>query len=257
MDLTLRQAASCMGIGGDFSILTNFFGLARGQVPPDREGGAGATVTLSVLSLASRLRQAQISPDFGDHFHLNIIRVGSDQFTDSELIEIDYAICRLREIYAGTCAVARIQHWDITTQDAGVFAAPTTESQLEDMTEKWEVKNNGVDVFFPFAMNVRDGNKITLGLSPTPGPGEGKDQIGMEAAVSGLWKSLFSDDHTARTLSHELGHYLGGLEHKNSWPTALMCQTGDASNVRTSVLLTTSQSSDIQGHDLVRRRCAP
>ena len=261
---SIRHVSSCIGSSGNLSVLGQLFGLARGQVPPDRGGGSGAQVTISVLAQALRLEQALTSPNFGDHFHVNIIRFGSDRFQDTHFIEIDYSICRLRAIYAGGLGVGRVQHWDVTSAQANGLDTPTTRAQLQEITEKWEVRNNGIDVFFPFAFSVPN----LLGLAPVPGPSGDKDPLfGMEAVTTGLWGVAFGDDQTARSFAHEIGHYLGE-EHTHDdgeCPPAgsvllgnLMTQSRCVgNNVRTAVALGTKQLSDMQAHDFVFRNCSP
>jgi hypothetical protein len=81
MVASIATLASCIGVGAPFSVLGDFFGFARAQLAPDP---TGVTVQVSLLHQAQRLE--------GDHFHLNVIAVGSDQFTDGDYQEIDYSI---------------------------------------------------------------------------------------------------------------------------------------------------------------------
>ena len=85
---SIRALAGCIGVDGDISVLRDFYGFIRGQLPPDP---TGADVSVSLKRQVTRLE--------GDHFHLNVIQVGSDQFTDNDFIEIDYSIFRIRNIY--------------------------------------------------------------------------------------------------------------------------------------------------------------
>ena len=74
---SLRALLGCIGVdGGNVSILGDFFGFSRGRIPPDP---TGVDVTVSLKRQFDRLD--------GDHFHLNIIRVGNEQFTDNDLID--------------------------------------------------------------------------------------------------------------------------------------------------------------------------
>ena len=72
----------------------------------------------------------------------------------------------------------------------------------------------------------------------------------MEAATAGLWGS----EQTARTIAHELGHYLT-LEHRNDEPDNLMCQSGSASSTRNSTVLTNDQGSDMRDHCMTHGGC--
>jgi hypothetical protein len=99
-------------------------------------------------------------------------------------------------------------------------------------------------------MNVPSDGGMILGQSPQPGPCEGKNAKGMNASVVGL----FGSEQTARSFSHEVGHYLG-LGHQNDHPENLMCQSGSASSIRNSVNLTSDQGNTVKGHCLVKPGC--
>jgi hypothetical protein len=85
MSASLRQLAACIGIQGSFSILGDFF--FRRVMPPDP---TGASTQVSLLRQAGLLK--------GPHFHLNVIAVGVDLFTDAEDQQIDYFIFKIRNI---------------------------------------------------------------------------------------------------------------------------------------------------------------
>lgn len=240
---SLRALAQCIGVdGGQISILGHFLGFARWRIPSDP---TGATVSISLKRQAQRLQ--------GKHLHLNVIAVGSDNFTDGEYERIDYMIYKTRNVYnQRSLGVGRVQHWIISVADADGLDAPTSKGQLEELTDRWEVSNNGIDLFIPHDMNIPSGTGILLGRSPNPGPcmSDGKDKKGQDSPVSGLWGS----DQLARTSAHEVGHYLD-LDHKNSSPDNLMCQSGKANSIRNSTDLTSSQGSEMRGHCMVWNGC--
>ncbi len=243
MASSLRAMAACNGHNpGTFSVLGDFFGFRRGRLPDDP---AGAAVTVSLLRQFQRLQ--------GDHFNLNVIIVGTENFTDGDLETVDYAIFKLRNIYnQRAIGVGRVLNWNIPLADADGLDAPTSRGQLEELTDDWEVPNNGIDLFIPHDMNIPSGTGILLGRSAVDGPcPPDKDQKGMDGSVSGLW----GDDQTARTVAHELGHYLT-LEHRNSSPANLMCQSGSASSIRDSTDIDAGQAGDVIGHCMTRGGCA-
>ena len=236
---SLRSLASCIGIGASFSVLRDYFGFSRGTLPPDP---TGADVSVSLLRQERRLQ--------GDFLHINVIAVGSDQFTDGDYIEIDYSIFKIRNIYHTVgLGVGRVRHYIIPTADADGLDSPTSTDDLEELTANWTVNNSGIDLFVPHNMNIPSGNGILLGRSAVDGPCN-KDAKGMTGAVTGLWGS----EQTARTFAHEIGHYLS-LGHRNSQPDNLMCQSGSANSTRDSVLLTNGQGDDMDDHCSVRGPC--
>jgi Metallo-peptidase family M12B Reprolysin-like len=236
---SLRALSNCIGLSGQISMARDFYGFARGQLPPDP---TGATVSLSFKRQAQRLQ--------GRHFHLNVIAVGSDQFTDGDYIEIDYSIFKLRNIYDQVAlGVGRIEHWIVLTADADGLDTPTSRGDLEDITHHWTVDNDGLDIFMPHNMSVPSGTGQVLGNSPEGGPCDKNDKD-MNGSTAGLWVG----DQTARSFAHEIGHYLG-LGHENGTPTNLMCQSGMASSVRNSTLLNTDQGDAVRGHCFVHDGC--
>lgn len=236
----LRQRATCVGLGASFSILSGFFGFFRGVVPPDPLAGR---VSVSLLDQMNALG--------GRRMNLNVIATGSDNFTDADNIEVDYAIFKLRNVYRqASLGVGRVQHWAVSGAEANGLDAPTSEGQLQELTERWEVPNDGIDLFIVHDINIASNGGSLLGRSAVDGPCLDKDQKGMEAATAGLWGS----EQTARTVAHELGHYLT-LGHRNDEPDNLMCQSGKASSTRNSTVLTSGQGSDMRGHCLTSGGC--
>ena len=73
MAASLRAFASCVGITGPFSVLGDFYGFRQRRLPTDP---TGVRVEVSLTEQIQGLR--------GRHFNLNVIKVGSDQFTTSD-----------------------------------------------------------------------------------------------------------------------------------------------------------------------------
>jgi hypothetical protein len=239
MVASIRTLANCIGVTPPMSLLGDFFGFVRRRLPPDP---TGATVQVSLLRQAQRLE--------GDHFHLNVIAVGSDQFTDNDYQEVDYSIFKLRNIYDQvSLGVGRIQHWDVSTAAANGLDMPTSDDDLEQLTADWTVPNDAIDMFMPHNMSVSSDGGTVLGQSPEGGPCD-KDDKGMTGSTCGLWGS----EQTARSFAHEIGHYLG-LGHRNDDHDNLMCQSGGANSIRDSVQLTGDQGNTMRGHCFVKGGC--
>ena len=146
--------------------------------------------------------------------------------------------------------MGRVLHFSVSVAQANGLDSITTTDGLSNVSNSFVVHNNGIDVHVPFSLNVPSNGGIILGQSPSPGPCEGKDAKGMNASVVGL----FGSEQTARSFSHEVGHYLG-LGHQNDHPENLMCQSGSASSIRNSVILTNDQGNTIKSHCLVKPGC--
>jgi hypothetical protein len=99
--------------------------------------------------------------------------------------------------------VGRVQHWIISVADAQGLDAPTEEGQLQELTERWEVPNNGIDLFIVHDMNIPSNNGILLGRSAVDGPCEDKDQKGMEASTEGARDARRQTDSKCSSLTVE------------------------------------------------------
>jgi hypothetical protein len=240
---SLRSLANCIGLTGEVSIVRDFLGFSRGQLPPDP---TGAAVVVSLKKQAERLQ--------GRHFHLNVIAVGSDQFTDADFIEVDYSIYKARNVYDQvSLGVGRVLHWVVTTAQANGLDTPTSEDDLEQLTNDWTVPNDALDMFMPHNMSVPSNGGSVLGRSAEDGSCD-KDSKGMTGSTCGLW----GPEQTARSFAHEIGHYLG-LGHENGQPNNLMAQSGvviaAGKSTRTAVELTAGQGDDVRDHCFVRDGC--
>ncbi|HEY7056796.1 MAG TPA: hypothetical protein VH458_09740 [Vicinamibacterales bacterium] len=250
---SIRALCTCIGLTeSDVSVLKDFFGFfAKNGLPPDP---TGAPVQVSLKRQVDRLE--------GLHFHLNVFRIGSDLFSDSDNSEIDYSIFKLRNIYhLAAIGVGRILHKNVQSANAGGLDSPTTKGDLRQITQNWTADNDGIDLFIPNNMNVTVGkNGLILGFSPVGGTCAHKDKTtGLSGSTAGLWGTRFTSgtDQTARSIAHELGHYLG-LWHKNKRPTNLMCQSGKVvppGSIRTSTGLTEHQVKNISNHCSVESGC--
>lgn len=252
---SVRDIMNCIGAdtSGSVSVLFDFFGFSRGRVPADPDNSVIAQVSL--LDLMNSLQ--------GKHVHLNIIRVGIDNFTSDpadefdEIDKIDYAIFKVRNIYRQVnLGVGRILHWDVTAADADGKDDIGSEDEAEELTDDWTVGNDGIDVFM--VDNISAG---FIGLSPVEGPCD-KDDKDMNGVLGGEVNR--GADGIARTFAHEIGHYLGLPHNHGDDPDCpdttggqnnLMAQTRCAISTRDSTLLTSSQGSTMRSHCFVRDGC--
>lgn len=246
MDISIKDLMACEGadLSVDQSILFRFFGFIRAQVPPDPTG------------VASSVSLRQLAEDLEDnHIHVNVIRTGFDAFganaLENALIEIDYSIYRLRNIYRQrSLGVGRILHWFIDSADSDGLDTIADEDDARDLWRGWSTGNNGIDAFV-----VRSISGF-LGLSPRPGDctGGGKNDGCLAAGVDN------NDEGVSRTFAHEIGHFLGLPHNHDALPGGpcpgsaagqlnLMAQSGCASSIRNSVQLTGGQGNTIHGHD--------
>ncbi len=251
---SVKAALQCIGVNtsGTVSILRQLFGFARGRVPGDPE-----PAVVSQVSIREQLRALD-----GDHFHLNVIRVGADLFTNpDDFDKIDYAIYRTRIIYrAADLGLGRVLHYNINEADADGYEDIGSAAEADEMIHHWSVDNNGLDAFI--VDNISAGFIGKAGCIDGPCDKDDKDPPGiLGGAADASWEKL------ARTFPHEIGHYLG-LKHNHGGDT---CPTSDSGNrrlmaqtkcpqdagipLREAVTLTSGERSTIRSHCLVQDGC--
>lgn len=250
---SVKTIMNCIGVDtdGSVSVLFHLFGFSRSRVPVDPCSTAGAQV-----SILDQLKSLE-----GKHIHLNIIRVGIDNFSDAEIDNIDSAIFSARNIYrTRNLGIGRVEHFDVTSADADGKDDLGSEDEAEDLTHDWTVSNNGLDVFM-----VHNISADFVGISDIKGPCDKNDK-GMNGVIGGEVNRTRSE--VARTFAHEIGHYLGLRHNHNAKPDCpdttagcnnLMAQTRCADScgggICVAVLLTSSQGSTIRSHCFVQDGC--
>lgn len=220
---SLKAMASCINLANpnNFHVVRDFFGYLR-----------GAPQQLSLLTQVRRLQDK--------HIHLNCIRVGSDQFTNSDLAEIDSAVQFTRNNYAQVnIGIGRVEHYFITTAQAGGRENIDSNSEAASLTDEWTVDNDAYDVFF-----VLTYAGTTIGLSRVNGPCN-KDAAGMDGSVVAIEGS---PNTTGYVLAHEVGHYMG-LDHRDNDNNLMF------GSVPNGGILTNSQGSDMGDHCFVKSSC--
>lgn len=217
--LSLRAMCADVGLATPVSVCRDLLGFSRGTVPR-RLNPARPHTSVSLKTHGQRLALRR--------FDLALILAGSDLMGAIDERQTDYAIWRLREIYAPAgITVRRVHRHPILAADAQGHAVITTDAELEDTGHDLTVDGDVLPVVLPAAMNVTTTNpdgtvSVTLGLSPLGGPCGDRDGEGMRSAVV-----MVDGEETARTLAHEIGHYLGA-DHPSTAGTNLMAQTGAA-----------------------------
>lgn len=133
---------------------------------------------------------------------VNLIRVGSEQFTSTDEATINSAVNILRNTYSSIgISLRRVENWVIPNARANGRDIIDNNGEAETLTDEWTVPNNNVDVFL---VKLYVGG--VAGLSPVPGPCD-KNAKGMDGTVVELVGGV-----TGQVLAHEVGHYLG-LSH--------------------------------------------
>ncbi len=202
----LRDLAKCLGLAGTFSVVGDFFGYA--SAPPwnlaPSQTNPNLPQSVSLLTQMRRVRQY--------HFHLNIVRVGTNAngfLPQVDEQNVDCAVHVTRDIFAAAgIGIGRVQRgWHIELSENTGYDVIGDDCEAEDLVDEYSVANDGIDCFL---VPLYDGD--VGGYAPSGGDG---------VVVESREGDFFG---TARTMAHELGHYLG-LGHENGDPNNLMCQT--------------------------------
>jgi len=185
------RAAATNSPPSPFSVVRHFFGYAA-------QGYTGP------LSVKQQIRLVQ-----GRHVHLNMIRVGGENFTAANDQAIDQALETMRGIYATVgLGVGRVLRFSIPEADANesfVFQSIMIHDIVAELlTNSWTVHNNGMDIFLVLQFDPILGGVI--GRSAVGGPCDKDDTCVMTGGVVSLEGGALT---TAWVLAHEAGHYLG------------------------------------------------
>lgn len=261
MTLSLRAYAHCIGIDGAFFLLRDFFGYETR--PPWTLAPTTDLITLpTALSLRSQLRRLNFK-----YFNVAVVKVGVERdgvgfWNETRAQEIDAALQLTREVYGINAGfgIGRVTRWQLySDQQSSVIGANSSKigeffdglldrGSANNLAQGWDAGGDAIELLF-----VQSYGADEVGNTPW-----GEDGVLVELGRS----SFFA---TARTLAHELGHFLirGGIfgEHENDNPSNLMCQTRFAiaatnlSNLLNSTTVNTSQVSDMRTSDWMRLAC--
>jgi hypothetical protein len=221
------------------------------------------------ISLLEQVRAVR-----GKHFHVNLIRVGVENFTNADEKEIDEAVQRTRKIFAQPTVklgIGRVRRFYITeakaNEELGIYDSVLADDEAKEITDDFSAEGHAVDVFlvrfwalpeFWANLDVHILGTLpsgTLGRSDVDGScDKSYDVFFMTGAVVSIQSE---PQDTARTLAHEIAHYLG-LSHEDGddAPKNLMTQSKEAAEpVAQSVELTSEQGQDMRDHCFIRPGC--
>jgi Metallo-peptidase family M12B Reprolysin-like len=192
---SVRALATCIGLTpSSISLVRDLFGYVTGAPRP--------------LSL---LKQARLLS--GKFININLIEVG-ESFLWSDEKEIDFALDRMREIYAAPSVflgIGRIGRYYIPEDKAakmGIYNSILWDDDAAEITDEFSGPEGALDLFVVLAWGPEYG---TLGRSATGGScDKSYDACEMTGSVVSIRGT--SDMRSGRTFAHEVGHYLG-LEH--------------------------------------------
>lgn len=233
---SLRAAAFCIGCPANFALVRDFFGYASpppwSLAPPAQQ--PSLPQSLSVAAQMRRLRQK--------HFHLDLVRVGTDAAgllpaVDEE--NLDCAVQMAREIFGAVgVGIGRVNRsWIIPLSDNTGYDVIDDDCEAVDLVDEYSAPGGGIDVFL-----VQAWVGSVFGVTPAK-----PDGVVVESRENDFLG-------TARTFAHELGHFFD-LGHKNDTPNNLMCQTGSANPMPGSTQLNSDQIGTIKDADGMRSAC--
>lgn len=194
---SLRAIAACIGIGGNFSVVRDFYGYATGvygrfpALGDDLNNATADDVAIDPAAPGTLSIQGQIARLRGRHVHLDLIRVGIEDFSQTDEQEIDIAVQMTREIWGRFgLGIGRVTRWFIPKSDADGYMSIDDPCEAFDLIDEWNAPGWGIDVFW--VQNYVGGG----GGTPS------KDPEGLIVEIQGNITSGVG-------LAHELGHYLG------------------------------------------------
>lgn len=248
-------AASCLGVGGSFSVNSDVYGYIFRDTDGSIFGTLAATDTLpGTGSARGRSLREHLRRISGESTDLVLILVGhendfSGAVSRDQVTKTQYAVQVLRDIYAeARIGVRRIRWQRIPLADAGGYANIADRSEAQDLTDDWSGPAGGVDVFL--VQSIGDAG----GWSNVDGPCDKKSKFDLSGAVVELSSGRrFLGVLTA----HEVGHYLG-LKHANSLTNLMGADTNDdgiGEIDRNSIGITSSQRTKMHAHCSVKGPC--
>jgi hypothetical protein len=160
------------------------------------------TIRIAMRTTDGRNIDATITCRIMAGWGINIIEVGDN--TASQRQTILNGLNDARDVYENHgLTFTSVEWWVIHDGDAGGYLDLGDEDEWEDLLDDWTVPNQSVDCFV-----VRTMWDSFAGYSPIGGPDD-KDDKNDGLAVT---RSLVC-------MAHEIGHYMGDLDHADSLGT--------------------------------------
>lgn len=249
---SLRQLMGCIGRTEDtFSVVQHFFGYrvrtATGDVLPyvPRPLANPTHPNFTKVSVLEQVRLIQ-----GEHFHLNVIRVGDELFTQDHYEKICDGIQIMRFIFGQFgLGVGRVLWWFIPEDEAGDLVSPVGNQQFTELTNGWSAPEDGMDLFCCTVLTDRAGRTGQPWANDWENYNAGhscnkdtnKHNSGSVARLND------SREEIGNTFAHEIGHYFGLGHAPDDVDTNFMHSSGGVGGSATG-------TRTFQG-DFMKRHC--
>jgi len=140
------------------------------------------------------------------HFDINLIVVGRDAYSESDLQSVENVVNHAASSFSSHgLPIGAVNRYHITVADAGVLVVPRNQADCIRLGQRWAVRNDALDVFIVLRMT----DPIAAGWSPVGGKCNKSATKGLRAPVVSLEQG---DLAASVTFIHEIGHCLG-LQH--------------------------------------------
>jgi hypothetical protein len=146
------------------------------------------------------------------HFDINVIEIGRDVYSETQLQSVDNVIGRAKAAFSNHgLPIGAVGRFHVNLAEVGALVVPRGVADERALGERWAVPGDAMDIFIVPQMT----DPGTVGRSPRPGKCTKRATKGMRAPVVSLQEG---DLLASTTFVHEIGHCLG-LRHCTEDPT--------------------------------------